>query len=218
MDNTNFHFNFEDLKILAFTVTQIALKSLQETQNNCFEKQEHTIIQNSLDSVDTLLWKFFIFQPVSQNSLLPHLGVQHFDLPTTDCTFFCSKRAQTGWNTILASHVAPQHQAGREASCSESQVYSTDYTAKMLRQQELLLSHKRLGKQSLKASFFHSMHRLRDMPRSTTWPALQLLKVHRAERIKNNSKVTTKASFICNFQKWVEDTQTLVKKYFTRME
>lgn len=84
----------------------------------------------------------------------------------------------------------------------EPRVYSTDYTAKMLRQQELLLSHKRLGKQSFKASFFHSMHRLRDMPRCATLLALQLLKVHRAEHVKKQPKVTTKAShFIRNFQK-----------------
>ena len=97
MDNRNFHSHFEELKLLAFTVTQIALKSLQETRNNSLEKHEHTVIQNSLDSMATLLWKLVIFQPIPQNSLLPYLGaqptVQHFVLPilldlrTTDCTF-----------------------------------------------------------------------------------------------------------------------------------
>lgn len=93
MDNRNFHSHFEQLKLLAFTVTQIALKSLQESRNNCLKKHEHTIIQNSLDSMVTLLRKFVIFQPKPQNSLLLYLGAQHFvpsillDLPTTDSTF-----------------------------------------------------------------------------------------------------------------------------------
>lgn len=116
-----------------------ALKSLQETQNNCWEAWTNT--QSFWNPWITWLsycgnlLGFFSPQPIPQNSLLS-LCTSPVFCPTY-CPAFCSsysawpvynwlhifhsKQARTGWNTIPTSHVAPQHTAGREASYSESQ-------------------------------------------------------------------------------------------------
>lgn len=141
-----------------------------------------------------LPWKFVNFHRYHKIHY-GHIDAQHFvlpillELPKADCTF-----ATVNSHKLAGMHFLPLlfRQAGREASCSAREEL-IDYTARTLRQQKILLSPKRLGKQSFKDFFFHIMHKVRDMLKCTTLPALKLFKVHRAEHIKKQSKVTRKA-------------------------
>lgn len=146
---------------------------------------KHTVILKSLDYIAKILWKFVVFffpQPIPQNLLLSLCTSPAF-CPSY-CPAFCSaystwpdynwlhifhsKQAQTVWNTIPTSHVAPQHTADREASYSESQGLTAKATQLRCLDKNSCWATTRYESNPSKAVF----HRLRDTLRCLTWPAL----------------------------------------------